>query len=425
MRHTGSIAPSQTDESAFCGRLGRVLPVTVAILSVCLSSCSQIENDLWTSIAEKCDLPMTSPAIACMRMTLGDSQKLSQPLERVRLILPGEGTQGRVVRARRLPDDQRTDTWEGRIEGDEFSNLTISILGTAVAGEITTSTGDYYRVTGFADSAQLEQLSPFLSIDLLESESGPDKDACPLDPAPTGITCADTSDSLVDVLIVYTSQAIDRAGGSEPLLASLLVAERRTNRSFIQSGARSRIRVVRREFINYTESGSANEDLKRVASGSDGLEVVHELRHSTHADLVVLVVGGDDYRPTACPFPGSSLNKTAFATAAYAVVPVKSLLAFDLFTHELGHLFGAGHRSDGSGAFLESHAYQPGSQPGCGFWKSIMYRDGCNECGAILYWSNTKIKDCDGSPMGVLGKADNAHTIDTTSCTIATFGDQP
>jgi hypothetical protein len=50
--------------------------------------------------------------------------------------------------------------------------------------------------------------------------------------------------------------------------------------------------------------------------------------------------------------------------------------------------------------------------------------DACPDCAMPLYWSNPRIGNFDGSPLGNAFTADNAATLNDAMCTVERFGDR-
>ena len=103
----------------------------------------------------------------------------------------------------------------------------------------------------------------------------------------------------LDTLIVYTplartSATTQRGGRGIEALTDLMVAE--TNQALRDSELNVRVRMVGRREISYVEPRDTCLDLQRLQSRDDGyMDIVHQWRFDTGADLVHLILGDYDY----------------------------------------------------------------------------------------------------------------------------------
>lgn len=310
---------------------------------------------------------------------------------------------------------------------DPYSSVTFSLVGSVVAGLITTSAGPIFRLRPYDGKiAIVEQLDPKALGELGYVDDASNVAGCASqEKQPTKLACPiDSEDSEeIHVMVLFTPLAKSWAGGTEEIFAWISLAENRTNQSFAQSGVRHRIKVVRRELVQYEESMLETEtDLGRLIAGSDGLEDVHALRDNNHADLTILVVSNERSPGKACELGKSQLKSTTFAAASYGVVAIQWLAFNDIFTHELGHIMGAGHpEKQSGGASGYGRGYSATANKLCPAWRSIMDRMGSGDAAPILYWSNMNTRGCAGQSMGIADYADNARTLNLTACTVASF----
>jgi hypothetical protein len=121
-----------------------------------------------------------------------------------------------------------------------------------------------------------------------------------------------------------------------------------------------------------------------MVDGKGPFAQVHRLRDGKRADVVVLIV--DD--ASGC---GLSTRVAADADEAYAVVHHTCAAVTYSIAHEIGHIIGARHDiglDPSSSPFPYGHRYVNGTK-----WRDIMsYRQSCNGCPRIPYWSNPTIK---------------------------------
>lgn len=319
--------------------------------------------------------------------------------------------------------------WNGRVEGDSHSNVTLAPTPTGVIGLISTSSGPAYRIRAIAAGRTAVELvsSAVLSDDTHENVFSPMgvpsllKSACVV-PQTVEIT----------VLAVYTPKARDWADGDQLMFRWLAIAESRVNQSFAQSGVHHRIRLAAPRLVAYEESGNNETDLARLRVGdAKWARDIRLWRKASGADLVILVTSNIRRGGHAEALNSANLETPgAFAEVAFAVVPIQSLSSSDAFAHELGHLMGAGHVDDPQTSEYSVAYRQTDPDSSCGRWSTIMDGDAAGAAHArILYWSNAQ-KDillC-GQSMGEADRVDNARTLNETAAKIATFscliGDQ-
>jgi hypothetical protein len=102
--------------------------------------------------------------------------------------------------------------------------------------------------------------------------------------------------NVVDVLVAYTPQARNGAGGTAAILANIDLAMLEANTVLQNSGVHARLRLVKAAEVAYTESGSVAGDLTHLQNPGDPvLGRVSRLREEYSADLVCMVTetGGD------------------------------------------------------------------------------------------------------------------------------------
>lgn len=141
------------------------------------------------------------------------------------------------------------------------------------------------------------------------------------------------SPATVDLMVVYTPQALTDAGGEARLHAQIdgFVAE--ANRCFSNSQVNARFSLVHCGRVTYTESGDWSTDRTRLRTAGDGyLDEVHALRNLHKADLVML----HEWGPNA-----NSVIYTGGSDAGFNVVGRHAALTVRMLpTHELAHNFG-------------------------------------------------------------------------------------
>ena len=215
----------------------------------------------------------------------------------------------------------------------------------------------------------------------------------------TGPLCDDWN-TTIDLAVVHTPAARNKAGGAAEIAAliDLLVAE--TNRAFATGGVRHRIELVGRSEVPYVESGSGYTDIQRLELRGDGhLDEAHALRDRVGADLVHLIVDGDQIVISGIANLPGPFSLTGHDSGGL------------VFAHELGHNLGLRHDRDETLEKYPHPAYGWVS-PQATFagvaddrrWRTIMsYPTVCDDFGVVCTWiprfSNSG-QTWNGDPLG-------------------------
>ena len=226
-------------------------------------------------------------------------------------------------------------------------------------------------------------------------------------------------DWVIDVLVLYTPAVRDARGGILAVhgMVDLWVAE--TNQAFQDSGVGLEVFLTRTVGVDYIEGGSPIVDLRRLAIPDDGyLDIAHELREKSGADLVHLV----------------SVASSGICGVAYLmpeVSPIYEVLAFGFtghqcggltFAHELGHNLSLRHDryvDPSNSPYAYSHGYvnqQAFEQDATATqrWRTIMaYENQCSaagfQCPRLSRFSNADQSHL-GDPLGVAGDTPTFRT---------------
>jgi hypothetical protein len=221
--------------------------------------------------------------------------------------------------------------------------------------------------------------------------------------------------TLVDVLVLYTPQARDGAGGTTALLKQVNVAMMEANRAFQNSRINVRLRTSLAARVNYLESGSVTTDLERLRNPSDGfMDSAAVFRNWYGADLVCLVTEtGDDWFFYGLQGPSSANG--------FSIVRRPFLTGSQFFPVALSFNFGCqlerGY-ADSAGAFPYAYGYS--------FWASgTLFSTADAFSGQRLpFFSNPDILYENvpaGVPVGMPGAANNALVINQTGPMVAAF----
>jgi hypothetical protein len=223
-------------------------------------------------------------------------------------------------------------------------------------------------------------------------------------PSPRG-----TTDSF-DVLVMYTPEARDAAGGTAGIQATAQAAVDAMNLSFTNSGVDAEGVLVRTQLADYNDTGNSSADLTWVRNDPQ----VAALRNTVGADMVSLIannIGNSCGRGYLMTNPGPG-----FAGSAFQVTARNCAVGNLSFAHEFGHNLGLDHNPE-NGTTPPADASFPWS---FGHWHNGSYRtvlsysSPCgNGCTRRPYFSNPDVS-FNGLPTGVADERDNARSLEQT-----------
>jgi hypothetical protein len=234
---------------------------------------------------------------------------------------------------------------------------------------------------------------------------------------------ADNGDFL-DLLICYTAQAKQAAGGAAAVNSLATASVAQVNSLYAASGISTRIRLVGVIETALAESGNAATDLGVAHADT----TVRAARDAYRADIVSVLISSD---------PGSSgsgyvsvSRGQSFSDLGYNVTVYYPFLGYIYsLAHEIGHNQGALHEAgnnsgdDTRGAYAYSLGYTDASH---GFYDVMSYGRGCSNCTRLSQFSSS-VARYQGNPVGSPAQ-DAARTINDTRTIVANYraaGNQP
>jgi len=236
--------------------------------------------------------------------------------------------------------------------------------------------------------------------------------------------------SVIDVLVVYTPEALAEVGGSTAAMDNIIeLQESSTNEAYLKSGIAHIINVVHKQKIEWSEAAVCAFSLSCIlqTAKDGGIPGLHDLRDTHAADLVHVMVKGDN------SFCGLAYImdtvSSAFETAAFGTTQTNCLSNYT-FPHEIGHNMGARHDRDEAlvGPEGAPFTYNFGYVDNTRQFRTIMaYSSSCVpafSCTAIQNFSNPDVSH-NGGPTGIAEgqprSADNRKTHNNTALTASNF----
>lgn len=218
-----------------------------------------------------------------------------------------------------------------------------------------------------------------------------------------------------DVMVLYTPEAKQGAGGTAAIEATAQAAVDGMNLSFINSQVNAQANLSYTGMIQYNDSGDLSDDLTWLRNNAS----VAQLRTAYGADMVSLLVNGGGCGigyVMRSPGPG-------FAGSAFQITGRGCAVGNLTLAHEFGHNMGLEHNpensstdSDGASFPWSFGHYHDGS------YRTVMsYSSPCDSsCGRRQYFSNPDVLFND-LETGIDGERDNARTLGQTTSIIAAF----
>ena len=310
--------------------------------------------------------------------------------------------------------------WNGHIDGVFPSYAYMVYTDDVFAAHVASPEGVYEVQYAAGDVYTVSQLDHSLYPDDIVLEPILPKEALPSVEPDVSVQAI----TYIDVMVVYTSQAVTAVGGVSAMNARVDLAVQEANQSYSNSNVNQRINLVYKGEIAYNEGTNPDfsATLNRLTGKADGhMDNVHALRDAYQADLVSLFIEGTQYCGIAWMMNSVSAS---FESSAFSVVAQSCATGYYSFAHEMGHNMGARHDT-----YVDSnntpYPYSHGFTYPAGRWRSIMaYNNAClavqQDCTRLQYWSNPAL-NYGGVAMGNASSADNHTSLNNTAATVAAF----
>ncbi len=361
------------------------------------------------------DVPQL-PAHQQVAVDVAAERLLTGPAELL-LPLPGGAFQARLD-AFELHGAGRAG-WRGHLIDHPGHTVILSVADAAVAGVVHTPAAVWElvpaRTSGQSwlielDATRLPPEAPPLVVE--PDHPFVQRPQVPVEPFDVG--------EQTDVLVMYSPQARDQAGGESQIVAQAQAAVNVANGIFANSQMRTRFRIVGVELLADWVEGTTS------ASAELGAFRVHPVqqarRNARAADLVSLLVAN---LPDACGI-GYLMRSPGAGFAPYAVqITARSCAVGTMsWAHEHGHNMGFEHDPANGGA--PGDASWPWSfghyveGPGSAFRTVMAYQCPAGGCTRRAYFSNPDVTYT-GHPTGIEDARDNARTGDLVADIVANF----
>jgi hypothetical protein len=337
---------------------------------------------------------------------------------RAELILGGrprlhlEMPDGLEFEARRRQLERRgidSVTWRGNLAESRDSHVILSVTRGILSGWVHSRFGDY-EIRPLPDGDYV--VSRVERDDLPGCGPAPIPAFEPMAPAvPLVPPTAADGPGRIDLLVLYTPQARDHAGGVPVIRSRIQLMVDTANQIFANSRMSARLNLVNSVLAPFGDTGEGLTDLETLQTNSR----VASLRDEYQADLVALIVRSNGLCGIA--YVPSAIDP-AFAPYAYSVTAFPCVTSF---AHEIGHNLGFHHDRFNAPdpnelTFPWAYAHIVVNN-----FRTIMsYPSPCGDCEEILHFSNPRVEWND-RPTGIEDQRDNARVGGQSAPVTANF----
>ncbi|MGR9044310.1 MAG: M12 family metallo-peptidase [Gammaproteobacteria bacterium] len=330
-----------------------------------------------------------------------------------------------VVRDRLVDKVKGSTTWIGHVEGEPDSEVFLTVRGRNMSGTVRIGADLYEIDRGAGGLHEITKIDP--SKNPLHSESKTIEDfqaaggelSTTTYPENFSSSTSATGSTVIDVMVLYTSQALANASGQTGIETKIANAVAKANQAYINSNVDMQLNVVYAGEVSYNQTGNMSTTLQNLAVTNDGqMDQIHALRDQYGADQVVLISSESNYCGIAYVMTNPS---SSFNVAAFSVVHDDSkyaCLSNNTMAHELGHNQGDQHdraSANTVGAYDYSYGYRL-CQTG-GFNTIMAYS--CSGAARVGYFSSPNLT-YNGEYLGT-STEDNVRSMNNTKAIVAAF----
>ena len=302
-------------------------------------------------------------------------------------------------------------TWYGHIKGQPESSVYFSVVNGFIAGAAHTEKETFEFLPQAKNHIRVATL---LTEKFAACEAEVDAELAETSERAVVVEPSG-SNEVVDVMVIYTPQARDAAGGTAAIEATAQAAVDAMNMSFDNSNVGAEARLSYTGLVAYNDTGDSSADLNWVSSDT----TVAQLRTAYGADMVSLLVNsmsgcGRGYVMRS-PSPG-------FSGAAFQVTRRSCAVGNLSFAHEFGHNMGLEHDPEnGIDPENASNPWSFGHYHNNSYRTVMSYSNQCaNGCSRRQYYSNPDVQYL-GLDTGIEDTRDNARTLRQTAAIVAAF----
>lgn len=310
-------------------------------------------------------------------------------------------------------DADYTDTANYYWSGEWFNQTGISpnhILLNSIDGMVSGEFiyNDYmYRIWPITQDYQI-----LVKLDTISDEDTEDLPVIE-DEEFEGVCTSNTNNCVTDLLVVYPPH-IESNNINIVYISQVLANQMNTCLARSRSGQRIRLAGVEKITDTWTDGGMGNDFNNINSLATNSSSNLYSVINTLKADVVVLITEGPNWSVGAYGRAIQPASSSAFC----GVVKLEGALNNRYtFTHETGHLFGAGHEDNiaPAKAKLLNTIY--------GYFETVMHQTGGNSK-RILNYSNPTVFYYDEA-TGTDGVRCNANVIQNQGCTTAAIKSNP
>lgn len=334
-----------------------------------------------------------------------------------------------IIRDRLIDKVKGSTTWIGHVEGELDSGVFLTRRGQSMSGTVRIAQ-ELYEINFVGNGLhEVTQVDPSKNPALSESKTIEDfivaggelnTSSVSVDDFSSNTAAAEiSSGTVIDVMVLYTSQSLANASGQAGIESKIVNAVAKTNQAYINSDIDMQLNVVHMGEVSYSQTGNMSTTLQNLAVTNDGkMDHIHALRDQYGADQVVLISSESNYCGIAYLMGNPS---SSFSVAAFSVVHDDSRIAClsnNTFAHELGHNQGNQHdlnSANTTGSYDFSYGYRL-CQTG-GFRTVMSYS--CSGATRVGHFSNPSVL-YNGDYTGT-NTADNARSMTNNKAIVAAF----